>query len=163
MGYSYLNMKPGKTTVATFSDREKAEAVKERLEKAGIHAETADESFYQRFWFLSKPLAGEKVYVAEDEFEKAREVLQAAEPVEHNLQGELRCPKCGSVRIDYPQFTRKFITTTMVEVLCLLHIMDRECYCKDCQHTWPPQETLRHNTDVLGWPTHEGAVRKEKG
>jgi hypothetical protein len=152
-----------KTTVATFSDREKAEAVRDRLEKAGIHAETADESFYQKYWFLSKPLAGDKVYVTEAEFAKARECLQAAEPQEHLLQGEVRCPNCGSVQVDYPQFTRKFITTTMVEVFCLLHIIDKKCYCKGCQHTWPIHETLRHKTDVLGWPTKEGAVKAEKG
>ena len=156
-------MKPGMTTVATFGDREKAQAVQNRLEQAGIHAEAADESFFQRFWYLSKPLADEKVYVAEGDYDKARQFLQAADKQDHILQGELRCPKCGSVRIDYPQFTRKFIATTFAEAACFLHLMDKQFFCKACNHTWPAKVTLRPKEDVLGYPKEGPRVKDEKG
>ena len=63
------------TTVATFSDIEKAEGVKKRLAEAGIPAEVLDESNLQKFWFFSKPLAADKVVVDQHDFDKAREFL----------------------------------------------------------------------------------------
>jgi hypothetical protein len=154
-----------KLTVATFSEVDKAEKVKNRLERAGIPATVLDESKLQRLWFLSKPLAAEKVQVSEKDLDRAREVLQIADSQEHLLNGEIKCPQCGSPRVEYPQFTRKFMTTTLVEVLCLLHVIDRAFYCKDCQHTWPGETPLRPTTDRLKWPHKEkerGLVKKEQ-
>jgi hypothetical protein len=157
-------MKRSKTTVATFNDLEKAQEVQKRLVEAGIPAEVYDESKLQKFWFLSKPLAADKVVVAEKDFEKARVVLQSADALEHVLQGELRCPQCGSANIEYPQFTRKFMTTTLVEVLCVLHIIDKQFYCHGCHHTWPASSVLDQETDALNWPAKKrGTVVKEKG
>ena len=156
-------MKPGKTNVATFSDLEKAEHVRDCLQEAGIAAEVADESRLQRLWFVSKSLAGEKVYVREQDFERAMQALKVADEHRHILQGEVRCPKCNSAKIDYPQFTRKFMTTTLVQVLCLLHMLDKQFYCEDCHHSWPVEEKLRQTTDALNWPEKEDGrlVKKE--
>jgi len=157
-------MKEKQTTIATFSDLEKAQEVQKRLVEAGIPAEVHDESKLQKFWFLSKSLAGEKVVIEEKDFEKARQVLQNADALEHVLQGELRCPQCESASIEYPQFTRKFMTTTMVEVLCFLHVIDKTFYCQKCHHTWPVSVALREKTDVLNWPAKDdGLVKNEKG
>jgi hypothetical protein len=153
-----------KQTVATFSDLDKAKAVSARLTGAGIPNEVKDESNLQRFWFLSKPLAGEKVIVEHEFFDRALVTLKEADAKDHILQGEVRCPQCGSAEIQYPQFTRKFIATTLAEILCLLHIIDREFYCADCHHTWPVSHVLRPKNDVLGWPAKDrGVVRHERG
>ena len=48
-------------TIATFNSLEPAEALKHRLEQAGIHAVVHDESKLQRYWFMSAPLAAQKV------------------------------------------------------------------------------------------------------
>lgn len=151
--------------VATFSDREKAEAVRKQLEEMGVPARVADESILQRFWFVSKPLGAEKVVVEEKDFERAMQALAAAEAKDHQLmQGAIKCPQCGSSNVQYPQFTRKFMTTTMVEVLCLLHMMDKEFYCEQCHYTWPAKEVLRAKSDILNWPDKDkGLVKKEKG
>lgn len=157
-------MRQKQTTVATFNDIEKAEEVKNRLVAAGISAEVYDESKLQKFWFLSKPLAADKVIVDVKDFDKARLALQAADAEDHILQGEVRCPQCGSADIEYPQFTRKFMTTTLVEVLCFLHVIDKTFYCQKCQHTWPASVDLRQKTDVLNWPAKgDGMVKNEKG
>jgi hypothetical protein len=157
-------MRQKQATVATFSDREKAEEVKKRLVEAGMPAKVHDESKLQKFWFLSKPLAADKVVVDEKDYDKALVVLQAADSKDHILQGEVRCPQCGSADVEYPQFTRKFITTTIVEVLCFLRIMDKTFFCQKCQFTWPPHISLRHKTDVLNWPAKKrGVVANEKG
>jgi hypothetical protein len=157
-------MKHRKLTVATFSDFDKAEVVKDRIEKAGIPAEIYDESELQRLWFLSRPLANEKVKVDEKDFDRARHVLEAADTSEQLLHCEIKCPQCGSPLVEYPQFTRKFVTTTLVEVFCLLHIIDRQFYCKRCHYSWPASDHLRPKMDLLNWPDkgHPGLTKREE-
>jgi transposase-like protein len=155
-------MKQGKSNVATFSDHDKAERAKNRLVKAGIAAEVVDESHLQRLWFGSKPLANQKVYVPEEDNNRALETLQQADAESNILCGEVRCPKCGSAKVEYPQFTRKFIMTTFVEILCFLGVIDKRFYCEACHYTWPNEEKLRRSTDVMGWPTHSSAQRLVK-
>jgi hypothetical protein len=144
-------------TVATFNERDKAEAVKGSLEQAGIRAEVYDESKLQKFWFWSKPHAGEKVRVDERDFEKARQILQGLDARDHVLEFAVRCPECGSSRIEYPQFTRKFITPTLVEIFCTTGLLDKAFYCEDCQYTWPvtpqppPASWGGEQLDILGW------------
>jgi hypothetical protein len=145
-------MKAGMTNVATFSDHEKAERAAQCLKDAGIAAEIQDETKLQKFWFVSKPLAHQKVYVPEGSLDHAVRALNGADMQKEVLQGEVRCPKCGSPRIEYPQFTRKFMTTTLLEVLCLVGILKREFYCTDCHFEWPAKVTLRSSTDILRWP-----------
>ena len=115
-------MKRSQITVAAFSDLEKAQKVKKHLVEAGIHAEIYEESKLQKYWFMSKPLGADKVVVDHEDFDKARLLLQAADEQDHVLMGEVRCLQCGSADVEYPQFTRKFMTTTLVEVFvfCVL-------------------------------------------
>ncbi len=135
-------MKPQKSIVATFSEKEKAQRLRDRLEQAGIGAIVGDESRLQRFFFLSKPLASQKVYVDDKDLEKARQFLIEADDRDQLLQGEVRCLQCGSARVEYPQFTRKFMTTTLVELFCVLRIIDKTFYCEDCHYTWPATVSL---------------------
>jgi len=142
-----------KVNVASFNDLDKAEAVKNRLEEAGVHAEVYDESKLQRFWFMSEPLAGEKVRVDERDFERAKEILKALDAKEDTLHFAVHCPACNSARIEYPAATRKFVMPTLIEIFCTVtHAMEKQFYCEDCQHTWSPQVKLENETDVLGWP-----------
>jgi hypothetical protein len=157
-------MKSGKTIVATFSEGEKAQVVANRLEQAGISATVEDESKLQRLFFVSKPLASQKVYVDDKDIEKARHFLKEADARDHILDGEVRCLQCGSARVDYPQFTRKFMTTTLVELFCFLRLIDKTFYCEDCHYTWPVAVSLRSKVDLLNWPVPQGGVvRQEKG
>src|SRR5580658_3804318 len=103
----------GMTVVATFNDAEKSQPVKDRLEKEGIHAATFDESKLQRFWFLCRPLANYRVCVKDEDASKARQFLKTNREL---LQGEICRHQCGSPRVEYPQFTRKFITTTVADL-----------------------------------------------
>jgi hypothetical protein len=158
-------MKPKREVVATFNDLEKAQAVKLELEKAGFHSLVVDNSRVQRLLFRSEPLACDKVLVDETDFQKARHLLETSDVQDHNLNGEVRCLKCGSPHVIYPQFLCKFITPTVVGMLgSLLHFVEKEFYCQDCHYTWPVKEMLRPGTDVLNWPDiHRGLVKDERG
>jgi hypothetical protein len=143
--------------VASFNELAEAEVVKNRLEQAGIHAEVYDESKLQRFWFLSEPFAGKHVRVDERDFDKAKEALDALDAKEDVLHHAVRCPACGSPRVEYPAATRKFVGPTLVEIFATtVRVMDKEFYCESCHHTWPNKTSLDKETDVLGWP-----VKKE--
>jgi hypothetical protein len=154
-----------KKIVATFNDRDRAEVVKGKLEQAGMKADVMDESKLQRFVFLSKPLACDKVLVEEGDFERARRTLQEGDAQDSILRDEICCLKCGSPRVEYPHFTRNCLLPTFLEVLLsVLHITQKKFYCRDCNYAWPVTEKLRPRTDILNWPSgHRGVVKEERG
>ncbi len=145
-----------KVNVASFNELDAAEALKTRLEQAGIHSEVYDESKLQRFWFHAEPFAGKKVRVEERDFEKAKLALDALDANEGTLHDAVRCPKCDSPRVEYPAATRKFVGPALVEIFCTTtHLIEKQFYCENCQHTWETKVKLAPETDVLGWPVKD--------
>lgn len=151
-----------KLTIASFNEPEQAAHLCRRLEQAGIHAEVYDESKLQKYWFMSTPLAANKTRVDERDFEAAKNLLAGLDAVEDALHDAVRCPQCKSSRVEYPQFTRKFITPTFVEIFCLLRLMDKRFYCEECHFTWtakpetPPSPwDGTKELDSLGWPKEQ--------
>ena len=66
------------------------------------------------------------------------------------LRDAIHCPECGSLRVDYPQFTRKSLLTNLtMGVAANVGLVDKEFYCEDCHFTWPKHGTKprrdRHN------------------
>src|SRR2546425_3394433 len=96
--------------VATFNELEPAESLRERLQNAGVPAMIRDESKLQRFGFFSRPLASKKVQIDADHFERARQLLAEWDRADGALRDAVRCPQCHSPRVEFPQYTRKFIT-----------------------------------------------------
>jgi hypothetical protein len=139
-------------TLASFNKLDQAEAVRDRLAQEDIHAHVYDESKVQRFWFMSEPLAAIKLEVPEQEFDIARTVMDRLNASEDLLHNAVRCPQCNSSRVEYPQFTRKFLTPTLVELACTLKVVEKEFYCEDCHYTWPKEAHADPERDVLGWP-----------
>jgi putative signal transducing protein len=125
-------------TVATFNEREKAEPLRQRLEKAGIHAEVHDEHRFEWLWFVFKPLAGIRLKVHKQDFEAAQKLLNVWDATDGVLRNSVRCPKCKSSRVEYPQFTRKGVLPNFVGLASAFGFIDKEFYCQECQHTWPP-------------------------
>jgi hypothetical protein len=60
------------------------------------------------------------------------------------LHDAVRCPDCGSSRIEYPQFTRKFLTPNVIGLLSAMHLFEKEYYCEDCHFTWPDPHSKPH-------------------
>ena len=128
-------------TIATFNEPGKARQLKERLQLAGLHADMIDEGHIQKVAFMSKPQANVKVQVDDNDFERAQKLMIEWESSDPDIgSAMIRCPQCGSSRIEYPQMTRKFMTPALASVLFTLKIFPKEFYCEDCHFTWSNDE-----------------------
>jgi len=128
--------------VAHFNGRAKAEPIKQRLAQAGIPAEIHDELRLEKLWFARKEDCGVRLEVPADRFERAEDMLIEWDAKEGALRDAIHCPECGSLRVDYPQFTRKSLLTNLaMGVAANVGLMDKQYYCEDCHFTWPKEGT----------------------
>jgi len=132
--------------VALFVDPGPAEFVRYCLVAAGIRAEVHHEPLAGRLWFVSQRDTGLRLEVPADESERAERLLQEWDPGTAFMQLAIRCPECGSFRIDFPQFTQKSILTNISMGLASgLGLIEKDFYCEDCHHTWrKPNSKPRH-------------------
>jgi hypothetical protein len=89
------------TLIATFNDRELAQALADRFHQAGIKSRLANDAPLQTLVFWTKPSATRKVVEAE-KFDRAQGLLKAWDRDSGVLKAAIRCPECGSARIEYP-------------------------------------------------------------
>lgn len=128
-------------TIATFNEAAKAKELKTRFQKAGLRADVHNEAPLQTVGFMSRPQANAKVFIEDSDFERAQSLMVEWESTDPAIAAALvRCPQCGSSRIEYPQMTRKFLTPALVGVLCTIKIIPKEFYCQDCHFTWNNQQ-----------------------
>ena len=127
-------------TIATFNEPAKAKHLKQRLQDAGLKADVHNEAHLQAVAFMSKPQANWKVTVDDEDFTAAQDLMVEWETTDPDVGSAIRCPQCGSSRIEYPQLTRKFITPALASILFALKIFQKEFYCQDCHFTWSNEE-----------------------
>jgi len=148
-------------TIATFHDPAKAKRLKERFQQAGLKADIHNEGHLQQVAFMSKPQANVKVQVDDDDFDRAQSLMVEWEASDPDIAAAIiRCPQCGSSRIEYPQMTRKALTPALASILFALRIFPKEFYCEDCHYTWSneDQKTLARLWHLL-FPGPESADR----
>jgi len=151
-------------TVATFNSVEQAEPLRDQLEKAGIHAEIHHDVM-ERLWFVAKPLANVRVKVDPHDYEKAKNLLNVWDTESGVLRDAVRCPECGSSRVEYPQKTRKFLLPNLFGgVLSGLGMVEKEFFCEECQYTWPRtgERPSRKRPNQAPYYFIEGVVQPEK-
>ena len=139
-----------KNLVASFNHDSPARLLRDRFEQAGIAAKLKDDFFLQRFIFFVKPAATKKVYVDINQFDRARGLLHDWDRQEHVLDEAVHCPECNSPRVEYPQYTRKFVTPLVIEWLISFGA-EKDYYCMDCHYTWPRQVKSQPELDILGF------------
>jgi transposase-like protein len=128
-------------TIATVNEPAKAKRLKQRFQQAGVKADVHNEAHLQQVAFMSRPQANLKVQVDDNDFERAQQLMLEWEASDPDIAAAVvRCPQCGSPRIEYPQLTRKFLTPAIASVLFALKIFPKEFYCEDCHYTWSNQE-----------------------
>jgi hypothetical protein len=124
-------------TVATFNAAKPAQRLQTWLEKAGVPTVLRDQRKLQRIWFLAKPYSSFHLDVDKDHFDKANALLSDWQESKHALADANRCPKCNSLRIEYPHMTRKFLLPTLfAHFLNLLGSNEHHFYCEECHFTW---------------------------
>ena len=125
--------------MAVFEDLNAGETVKTLLANAGIQARAYDDKFFRRFLFLRPPLVTFRLQVHRNDLARAQAFLKTVSP--DPFRQAIHCPECGSLRISYPQMTRKFILPTVVlHASILLRANDHQCYCEDCHSMWSLSE-----------------------
>ena len=123
-------------TIATFNEPDKAKRLKQRFQEGGIQADVHNEQHLQMA-FMSRPQANAKVMVDDADFERAQSLMIEWETSDPEIASAMiRCPQCGSSRIEYPQLTRKNLTPAVAGILFALRIFPKEFYCQDCHYTW---------------------------
>ncbi len=124
-------------TIATFNTEAAADKVRQRLNDQGIQAKVNNQRLLQRIWFLAKPYAAYHLEVPDTDLARADAALGALQDEEHALSEAIRCPKCASLKLEYPQMTRKFVLPTLIaHGLVFLGFMQHKFYCTECHHMW---------------------------
>lgn len=113
--------------------------MKKRLEESNIPAEIDHESSLEWLWFAIKPVVKVRLKVRTADFDEALRLLRGWDAAEGILREAIRCPECGSSRVEYPQFTRKFFLPNLIGLLAGLGVVRREFYCEECHFTWPKE------------------------
>lgn len=131
-------------TVAYFNRRADAAPLQQRLAGEGIQAEVHNDLGLERFWFVSKPIGGARLEVPAGEFERAYGLLLKWDDAEDALRNAICCPECRSLRVQFPQFTRRSVIPNMVMgALATIGAVQKEFYCEDCHYTWPREGAKR--------------------
>jgi hypothetical protein len=121
--------------VAVFEDATDGRVLESFLRNMGYAARTYDDKLFRYFLFLRPPRVTWRVQVRGDDHADAMRRLQARPPAV--LNEALHCPACGSLRVNYPQMTRKFILpTVLLHLGIIFRIIGHECYCEHCHEMW---------------------------
>lgn len=124
--------------LASFDDSQAAELCCQHLETNDVETHFYDESGLQSVVFLTKSKANLKIQVQEGDYEAAVRLLIEFEKQNPELASCIySCPDCGSFAVEYPQFSRKFMTPLFLEWLSNLGLFRKQCYCRKCHSTWP--------------------------
>jgi len=126
--------------VVLFTDRARAQPIRQRLIESGLNAEFNDSPTLPKLWFVSRARAGVRIEVPEEQFGSAEQLLLDWDEAEGALHDAIRCPECGSLRVEYPQFAKNSLLTNLaLGLLASVGFLEKNYYCEDCHFTWPKQ------------------------
>jgi hypothetical protein len=146
--------------LAAYDHREPAEALTAQLTAAGYTAELLDESGEQKWkLFNLHPRAHFKVRVPTSEAQRAQATLAGWDQTTGALALAVRCPECGSTRIEYPQFSRRTLMGALPAALAAAGVIERDFYCEACHYTWPIEQTPPPDLDALWWSRGKPVVK----
>lgn len=128
-------MKMAWITVALFDNLPAANAFESFLRDQRVEARTFNDRFLQIVLFLCPPRAMCRVQVREHFYKMTVDLLKAREPA--ILEKAIRCPECSSLRVNYPQMTRKFLLPTIfLHLGIIFRIIHHQAYCETCHCVW---------------------------
>ena len=139
-------------TVATFNEREPADKIAARLRDAGLTGEVYDESHEQKWkLYTFHPRAHMRVRVHSNEENRAHALLDEWQSIEPALSQAIKCPECGSSKIEFPQFSRRTLMGALPALAATAGVIAQEYYCEACHYTWPAETKPAPDLDALNW------------
>ena len=129
--------------IAVFENLSDGRILETLLRDKGIESRSFHNKALQNFLFLRPPHITWRVQVHNDHFAEAEKLIESTHPPV--LEKAIHCPSCGSLHVNYPQMTRKFLLpTAALHLGIIFRIIDHECYCESCHMTWSlPQDVPR--------------------
>jgi len=123
--------------VAIFENASDGKLLEMDLKNKGFETRTYNDKLLQYFLFLCPPHATIRVQVRGDDFKSAACFLDHDPATSALLQKAVRCPSCGSLRVQYPQMTRKFFLPTLfLHLGIIFRVIVHEAYCEGCHWLW---------------------------
>jgi len=131
-----------KVPIVMFSDRVKAQPVRQRFIESGINAEFNSAPKLPMLWLVSGRQCGIRIEVPTEHLAAAEELLLAWDEAEGLLREAVRCPECRSFRVEYPQYAKhSLLTNFFMGLSASLGFGEKDYYCEDCHFTWPKEVT----------------------
>jgi hypothetical protein len=139
-----MNTMAGKSwvKVAVFEESNDAQVLEAFFKNKRIEARTYNDRILRLLLFLRPPRVTFRVQVRHGFFKHAMDLLETEPAVPAILQKAVHCPDCGSLRVEYPQMTRKFfLPTLLLHLGIIFRVIEHECYCENCHYIWnlPPK------------------------
>lgn len=131
-----------------------------RLRDAGFQAEVHDESAAQKWQLYNMhPRAHIRVTAPEQDVVAMTKLINEWDAADGCLATAARCPECRSLRIEYPQFSRRTLMGALPAALAAAGVIERDFYCEACQYTWPEHETPIPDQDALWWSKGKPVIK----
>jgi hypothetical protein len=123
--------------VAIFENVSDAQILGMDLKNKGFETRTYNDKLLQCFLFLCPPHATIRVQVRGTDFKNVTCFLDHEPAPSDLLQRAIRCPSCGSLRVQYPQMTRRFLLpTVLLHLGIIFRVIAHEAYCESCHWLW---------------------------
>jgi hypothetical protein len=129
--------------VAIFRSLSDGQALQAFLEGRGVEARAYDDKLFRYFLFLRPPQVTYRVQVRKNDVGHALGFMNSKSPTV--LDKALHCPSCGSLQVNYPQMTRKFVLpTVLLHLGIIFRFIEHDCYCEHCHAMWhlPKEDNL---------------------
>jgi hypothetical protein len=123
------------TDLAVYESLTDGQSLTQQLADQGFEARAYDDKAFRYFLFLRPPQITYRVQVHRDDATAAAGFLATKNPAV--LGRAIHCPDCGSLHINYPQMTRRFILpTVLLHLGIIFRVIQHEAYCEHCHFTW---------------------------
>ena len=123
--------------VAIFENISDGQMLEMDLKNKGFETRAYNDKLLQCLLFLCPPHATMRVQVRGNDFKNVTYFLDNEPTTSVLLQRAIRCPSCGSLRVQYPQMTRRFLLPTLLLHLGIIfRAIVHQAYCENCHWLW---------------------------
>lgn len=120
-----------------------------RLEAGGVPAYLDNENLVQMDWMFSDATGGVRVLIAEEDFERAQEIL-AEIPLESGSSERPLCPRCSSSETAPDERPRRWAFLSLLLLGFPLMISKTKWRCHHCRHGWNEKNRAKDSSSGGG-------------